>query len=60
MWGENVVTMDEEKAEGLNAFFTSVWNKGQLFLEYPRLEDRDKEENKARNPRRNCCELLLH
>lgn len=55
-----MVTMDEEKAEGVNAFFASVLNKDQLFLEYPRLEDRDKEENKAHNPRGNCCELLLH
>lgn len=56
------MTMDEEKAEVLCAFFASLLNKDQLFLEgpAPELEHGDEEENKAHNPRGNCCEVLLH
>ncbi|KAK4832384.1 hypothetical protein QYF61_022239 [Mycteria americana] len=47
--GENIATKDEEKAEGLNAFFPSVFNSQTSYpqgIQPPELENRDREQNK--------------
>ncbi|KAK4821440.1 hypothetical protein QYF61_020023 [Mycteria americana] len=46
--GRNIVTKDEKKADGLNAFFASVFNSKTSYppgTQPPDLEDRDGEQN---------------
>ncbi|KAK4823271.1 LOW QUALITY PROTEIN: hypothetical protein QYF61_000366 [Mycteria americana] len=63
MQGGNTVTKDEEKAEVLNAFLASVFNRKtscSLGTQPPELEDRDKEQNEAPIIQGEMVSDLLH
>lgn len=49
-WGGNIASRDEEKAEVLNAFLTSAFNRKPTYpqaIQPPEVEDRSREQNEV-------------